>query len=468
MPVRAARRRDGVGGRGLTVLVAGGGIAGLAAAYALERAGAQVTLVESGAALGGKVATDRTDGFVLERGADSFLTVRPAALALSREVGLGDEIVPPLEPGGAFVWDGERLVPIPEGIGLGIPTRVGPFLASPLLSPLEKLRAGCEVFVGPDRAAGDISIGAFLRRRFGDAVVDRLGGPLVSGIYGAPVDELSLDALMPRLRAAVRDHGSLVRAGLAPRRAAGSGPSLVTLRRGMGSLIDALAARLGRVDVRLEVGVRRIVRAAGAYVASLTDGSSVAADAVVLAVPSIAAARVVEDLSVEAAAALGAIDYRGTVAVSLAYDQRQLPAPFRGHGFVVPEGALPISACTWSSAKWPDRAPEGTALVRATIRPDGLLVQHDDVLIAAAHAALVRTMRLDGLPLLAKVARWYGAMPRYTVGHLDRVARIEAALALFPGVVVAGAAYRGTGVADCIEQGQAAARTILASAADIG
>lgn len=451
----------------MTVLVAGGGIAGLAAAHALLRGGADVILVESGPALGGKIVTRRQDGFVIEQGPDSFLTLRPAALALCRAVGLGDEVVAPLAPGGAFVWDGGRLVPIPDGIGLGIPTRIRPFLASPLLSPGEKVRAACEILVGPERSTGDVSAGAFLRRRFGDAVVDRLAGPLVSGIYGAPVDELSLDALMPRLRAAVREHGSLVRAGLAARGSTAAAPSLVTLRRGMGSLVDALAPRIARADVRFEAALRRIQRTDGTYMAQLMDGSSVAADAVVLAVPAPAAARALYDLAPAAAAALGAIAYRGTVVVSLAYDERQLAAAPRGHGFVAPEGDLPISACTWSSWKWPGRAPEGTVLVRATIRAEALLVQHDDVLVGAAHATLVRTMRVEGRPVLANVARWYGAMPRYTVGHLERLARIDAALAPFPGIFLAGAAYRGTGVPDCIAQGEAAAESVLEARAPV-
>ncbi len=453
-----------MGGGRLRVVVAGGGITGLAAAHALLRAGVDVTLLDTASRLGGKIATERVDGSLIERGADSFLTVRTAALDLCREIRLGDEIVPPLEPGGSYVWHDERLVPLPEGTGLGIPTRYVPFLVSPLFSPREKLRAAMEIAVPEERIAADISVGAFLRRRFGDAVVERLAGPLLSAVYGASIDELSLDALMPRLRAAVRDHGSLVRAGLAARRAAVSGPALVTLRRGMGSLVDAIAARLGGTDVRLDRGLRRIERVGGAYVAYLTDGSTVAADALVLATPAPAAARALEDLAPAAAAALGTIAYRGTVVVSLVYDDRHVSLPLRGHGFVVPRGALPISACTWSSAKWPGRAPAGASLVRVTIRAEELLVQHDDVLFDAAHRALVHTMGMSAPPVLARVGRWYGSMPRYTIGHLDRLARIDAALAPFPGIVVAGAAYRGTGVSDCVAQGQAAAASLLASA----
>ena len=449
----------------MKVLVVGGGMSGLAAAHALARAGAGVTLVERSSVLGGKVATDRADGFVVERGPDSFLTVRPAALELCRELGLDAEVTPPLEPHDVFVWHRDRLVPVPEGTGLGVPTRVAPFLASPLFSRREKLRAALEIAVPDPGATGDVSIGAFLRRRFGDAVVDRLAGPLISAVYGAAIDELSLDALMPRLRDAARRHGSLVRAGLAARGAARTpaGPLLVTLRRGMGSLVDALAARLGRTEVRLGVGLARLERVGPRYVARLDDGARIGADAVVLAAPAGAAAHALADLAPAAADALATITYRGTVAVALAYDERQLPRPLGGHGFVVPDGALAIAACTWSSAKWPDRAPSGTVLVRATIRSDALLAGDDGTLADAAHRSLARAMGVAGRPVLVRVARWDAAMPRYTVGHLERLARIEAALAPHPGIVLAGAAYRGAGVADCVAQGQAAAMRILAA-----
>ena len=453
----------GVGG--LKALVSGGGIAGLAAAWALTRAGASVTLVEAAPRLGGKIATERIDGFLVERGPDAFLTAPPAALALCREVGLGDEVVAPLEPHGVQVWDGDRLVPVPEGTGLGIPTRFAPFVTSALFSPREKLRAALEAVLparsGDDGA--DESIGSFLRRRFGDAVVDRIAGPLISGIYGAGVDELSLAALMPRLREAERRHGSLIRAGLAARRALGGGASLMTLTRGMGSLVEALAAGLA-ADVRLGVTLERIEQAGAGYVARLDDGSRLAADVVILATPAAATARALAELSPAATAALATLTHRGTAAISLGYAAGQLGAPLAGHGFVVSDGALPIDACTYSSAKWPGRAPAGAVLLRATVRDDGLLAASAAELVESAHGAVARVLRISGRPVLARVASWAGAMPRYTVGHLDRLAHIEAALVGHPMIAIAGAAYRGSGIPDCIAQGEAAAVRLLSLA----
>ncbi len=449
----------------MRVLVAGGGITGLAAADALVRSGADVTLVESGRALGGKVATDDVDGFLVERGPDSFLTLRPAALALCAELGLAGDVTPPLDPDTVFVWHAGRLVPMPAGTGLGIPTRFAPFLLSPLFSPREKLRAAAEVAVRGPGAGGDVSIGAFLRRRFGNAVVERLVGPLISGIYGAGIDELSLDALMPRLRDAVLRHGSLVRAGLAARaarRPAASAPQVVTLRRGMGSLVDALAARLDGADVRMGIGLDLVERRGSTYAARLTDGTTIPADGIVIATPAAAAARALRDVAPAASDALATITYRGTAAVSLAYDEKDLPHAPAGHGFLVPEGALPIAACTWASSKWPGRAPTGSVLVRATIRSDALLARGESDLVDVAHRAVARAMGIDGSPVFARVAVWSGAMPRYTVGHLEKLARIGAALLPLPGIALAGAAYRGTGIPDCIAQGQAAAAATLA------
>lgn len=447
----------------MRVLVAGGGITGLAAAHALARSGADVVLAERSRALGGKISTERVDGLVIEHGPDSFLTLRPAGLALCAELGLADEIAPPLSPDTVYVWHAGRLVPVPPGTGLGLPTRLRPFMASPLFSPLEKLRAALEPLVPAGSPSGDVSIGSFLRRRFGDAAVDRLAGPLISAIYGAAVDELSLDALMPRLRDAERRHGSLVRAGLAARRAAGvpAGPALVTLRRGMGSLVEALAGQLGGTEAIFGADLVRVERAAARYVAWFADGSRVDADAVVLATPAPAAARALERLVPAAAEALATITYRSTVAISLAYGRDQVPRPLAGHGFVVPDGALPIAACTWSSAKWPGRAADGAVLVRATIRSEDLLARGDTELAEIAAGALARTIGVRGAPVVSRVTRWPGAMPRYTVGHLERIERIAAALQPFPRLMVAGAAYRGSGVPDCIAQGQAAAEQII-------
>ena len=345
-----------------------------------------------------------------------------------------------------------------------------PFATGALVSPREKLRAALEVVVARGPAEGDVSIGAFLRRRVGDAVVDRLAGPLIGGVYGAGIDELSLLALVPRLREAEQRHGSLVRAGLAARRHATSpsaGVTLVTPLHGMGAVVDALVARLAGADVRLRTRAARLDGEGAAYVLTLDDGSRIVADAVVLAAPAPEAARLLEDVSPRASDALRTFTYRGTAAVSLGDDARQLARPARGHGFVVPDGALAMAACTWTAEKWPGRAPDGALLVRATVRDDAVLAQGDDALIARAHADTAGAMGIAGAPVMARVARWMAAMPRYTVGHLGRLAAAEAGLAGHERIVLAGAAYRGSGVPDCMAQGVAAAERVLSVAREV-
>ncbi len=446
----------------MNVVVVGGGIAGLVAAHALRSHGASVTLVEGSDRLGGKIATERIDGFLVERGPDAILAAHPGAKWLAAELAMADELIAPEPPGGVFVYHDERLVPMPEGVGFGVPTRFLPFLASSLFSPREKLRAALEVFVPRGTVDGDESIGAFLRRRLGDAVVDRLAGPLIGGVYGASVDELSLMALVPRLRDAVRANGSLVLAGARAhlRGARPADAALLAPARGMESIVDALVARLAGVDVCLGVPVTRVTRDGARYSVAL-DGIHAIGDALVIATPAPVAAALLEDLAPAASAALRAFPYRGTASVSLGYAADQLGAPLQGHGFIVPEGALAMAACTWSSAKWRGRAPAGAFMLRATIRDGRVLARDDRSLIATAHEQLARVMRISGAPAMAHVARWPAAMPRYTIGHLDRVRAVDAAISHHPRLALVGAAYRGSGVPDCVAQGSAAATRLM-------
>lgn len=443
----------------MSVLVVGGGVAGLAAAHALTRAGVPVTLVEASARLGGKVGTDRVDGFLVERGPDSFFAQPANAVELSRTLGLGAALLPPSPPSIVYAWDRGRLVPLPSGLALGYPRALGPLVTTPLLAWRAKARAALEVAVAPGRGDEDEAVGAFLRRRFGDAVVEHLAGPLVEGVYGTDVDELSLLAILPRLRDVERRKGSVLRASLFARAPRGA-MDVLTLGEGLGSLVDALAATLGSRDVRLGTSVVSLGRAGAGYAARISDGSLVGADAVVVATPAPAAARILEPLAPGVAAGLAAIAHGSTAAVSLAYEADRIGRAAPGHGFLVAERALAIDACTFSSAKWAGRAPDGAVLLRATVRDPRLIAADDDAIVDAVHADLARVLGIAVRPILARVARYQDVMPRYVVGHLDRVAAIDAALADHPGLALAGASYRGVGVPACVAQGQAAAARV--------
>ena len=461
----------------MSVLVIGGGITGLAAARALARDGVPVTLVEAGPRLGGKIATERIDGLVLEHG---------TRLVPGHATGGGDPV--PRAGPGRRRWSaratrarstsatGASCVPMPEGLGLVLPTKVMPFARTRLFTWPEKLRMTRDIvsprMLGPD----DIAVGTYLRRRLGSPLVDRLAGPLVGGVYGTPIDELSLDAVVPQLRVAERDHRSLLFAGLADGRAmkaaiARRAPGVkslgvfVSLRGGMDTLVDALEASLAAAGANVRTGCRvvSLARAGTGVAAHFADGSIGRFDGVILATPAPMAARLLEGEVPGAAAALGTVPHGTSILVTLAYRRAGVGRALVGHGYLIPasEGG-PISACTWSSEKWPGRAPDDTLLVRMFVRDEGAWTTlPEDELITAARADAERTLRISGEPLVVRVSRWDGAMPRYTVGHLTRVAAIEEAVTAWPAVTVAGASYRGVGLPDCITQGHAAAaRTV--------
>ncbi len=473
----------------MTVIVAGGGITGLAAAHDLGRAGVPTLLLEWSSRLGGKVGTDRVAGFLIERGPDSFITTRPHATELARELGLGDELIGLREPRTVYIRRDGRLVPMPEGLGLVLPTRAWPFVRTPLFSLPEKARIGLDVLLPRLARPADESVGAFLRRRLGPSLVDRLAGPLVGGIYGTDIDELSLDAVVPQLRESERRHRSLLLAGLSDGRAMrraraareaaardrdgdrATGPTarpigvFASLAGGLATLVDALETALradASVTVRTGIGLRRLEPQGAGVIARLTDGTAVRADAVVLTMPGPGTAALIEPFAPGAARAIDAIPHGSSSVVSLAYRRDRLERPLVGHGVLVPASeGLPISACTWSSEKWPGRAPADAVLVRAFL-PDRGPGLTDGELVALARSSAEPTIGARGEPEIVHVSRAEASMPRYTVGHLERVARAEAELARWPSVVLAGAPYRGVGLPDCIAQGRAAAARLIA------
>jgi oxygen-dependent protoporphyrinogen oxidase len=456
----------------MSVLVIGGGITGLAAARALVLAGIPVTLAEAGPRLGGKIATERVDGLVLEMGPDSFLATRPAAVTLCRELGLGDELVGTRDPRAVYIRHKGELVPMPEGLGLVLPTKVMPFARTRLFSWPEKIRMARDVVSPRLLGADDVAVGTFLRQRLGSPLVERLAGPLVGGVYGTPIDELSLDAVVPQLRVAEREHRSLLFAGLADGRAmkaaiAKRPPGVkslgvfVSLRGGMATLVDALEASLAAAGgtVRTGCAVRSLIRAGTGVAARFGDGSMPRFDGVILATPAPLTARLLEGEIPGATRALESIPHGTSILVTLAYRRDGVGRDIVGHGYLIPasEGG-PISACTWSSEKWPGRAPDDTLLVRMFVRDEGAWTSLPEAeLIAAARAEAERTLQIAGEPLVTRVSRWDGAMPRYTVGHLSRVAAIEEAVTAWPAVTLAGASYRGVGLPDCITQAHTAA-----------
>jgi len=474
----------------MTVLVIGGGITGLAAALDLGRAAIPTILVEASDRLGGKIATERPGDFLVELGPDSFLATRPAAVRFARELGLGDALMGVVEPRTVYIRQDGRLIPMPEGLGLVLPTRILPFIRTPLFSPVEKARMGLDLLLPRVAPPHDESVGMFLRRRLGPALVDRLAGPLIGGIYGTSIDDLSLDAVVPQLRQGEREHRSLILAGLADGRrraaarraaaaasqpsaadAAGGAPAdrplgvFATLRGGLGDLVAAAARAIEAtesVDVRLGVEVRSLVPVGTGVAASLSDGTTVRVDAVIVATPGPTAARLVEPFAPEAAQAVIGIQHGSSTVVTLAWRRDRIPAPPVGHGVLIPASeGLRISACTISSQKWAGRAPDDHVLIRAFLPDEPAAGRPEGELAAMARSGVAAALGIRADPEFVRVSSFAATMPRYTVGHLARVAVAEAALERWPAVVLAGAPYRGVGLPDCIAGGQSAAARVI-------
>lgn len=473
------------GAEGPHVVVVGGGITGMAAAYAIlsdaraRSLGVRCTLVEQEPRLGGKLRTERINGCLIENGPDSFLAAKPWAADLCRALGLGDRLIGTTPGRAVYVAYRGRLHPIPEGMAFGVPTRLWPLVRSGLFSPAEKLRVAGDIFLPRRRDASDETIGAFVRRRLGNAVTDRLAGPLLGGIYAGDADALSLRATFPLLLEWEAAHRSLVLAALLRRRnaqAAGRGPSpmFLSLPGGLSEMVEALEQALdGRCAILTGRTARhlslRVESGRATYTLRLDDGTRTSADALLLTTPAFAAAELLEPLAPQVASLLAEIPYVSTAALTLAYRREEIRHPLDGHGFVVARGEpLAITACTWVSSKWPHRAPPGIALLRCYLGAAGsqAVVEEDDArLVALARADLGATMAIDAEPAFARVTRWIRAMPQYMPGHLDRLATVEAGLKELPNLALAGAGYGGIGIPDCVRQGtQAASRLVEALA----
>ncbi len=460
------------------VAVIGGGISGLAAAYHLRKLdpNLDVQLIESGSRLGGVIKTTEKNGFLIEGAADNFITTSPTAIELCRDLGLGDELIR-TKPGGggAMVVSHGKLEPIPPGFVVMAPSRIWPILTTKILSPLGKLRSGCEVFVPRKRTDDDESLQSFVCRRFGTEMFERLVQPLVGGIYTADPVRLSVAATMPRFLEMEREHGSLIRGMMAGRRQqkhraeTGGGArysQFMTLRGGMSRLINALGSSLPAENIHFNSPVRNLKKTDSGWLIELDDEGQMRADAVVIAAPANHAAAMCYDVDTELAQRLGQIEYASCAVVSLAFSRDQIRMPLNSFGFVVPHiEKHDILSCSFSSEKYGGRAPDGTVLMRVFIggamQPD-LLRMSDHQLTELAHWEIAELLDIEGEPILRHVTRQTHAMPQYHIGHKQRIAEIQEQLSQHPTLALAGSSLTGVGVPGCIESGQKAATKILA------
>lgn len=447
------------------VAVVGGGIAGLTAAFRLRRQGVRVTLVEAAAELGGKLRAGEVGGVALDVGADVFLARVPEALALVAELGLTNVLVTPATTQ-AYVWARGGLRPLPDGSVMGVPTSLRSLRRTHALSRREVLRASLDRVRRSAPLQADAAVGDVVGARLGRAVVDRLVDPMLGGVYAGQAGALSLQATLPQVAEAARTGGSLMRNLAAVRAGLPSveGPVFHSLRGGTAALAEALAAELDPGDVLTRTRVALVERVGRAWRVTLSGGRALVVDAVVLAVPAAEAARLLRVPAPAAADELAAVDYSDVAIVALAYPAGALSLP-PGSGFLVPavEGRT-VKAVTFTSQKWAHTAGGANRIVRCSVGRAGEQPPADDsALVDAVHADLGALLRIDARPVDALVTRWAPALPQYAVGHRDRVARMEAALADQPGLAVAGAAYDGVGIPACIRSADAAVARVLSS-----
>jgi len=459
------------------VAVVGGGITGLSAAHRLIELepACQLVLFESSSRLGGVLWTVHEEGYQVEQSADNFITTMPWGVDLCQRLGLAERLIrtnPDYRR--TYVVRAGRLYKLPEGFLMMAPTHIWPMALTPILSPLGKLRAALEYFIPPRRTGGDESMAEFVRRRLGREVFERLVEPLVSAVYAADMEKLSLEATLPQFREMELTCGSLIRAmrrgrarQLKGRRSdTGARYSMfVTLRDGLSSLVDALAARLPHGSVRLSAPVQCIAAREPKWDLILENGQIEQFDAVIVATPSHVAARLLEPVDPELSARLGGIEHSGTAVVSVGYGREQIAHRLDGMGVVVPAiERSPILACSFSSQKYAHRAPEGKVLLRVFAggaRWPELAEMEDAKLRPLLLHELARLLGIRGEPSYCRVAHWPRTMPQYHVGHKDLADWIERRVAQWPGLQLAGNAYRGVGIPHCIHSGERAAERVL-------
>jgi oxygen-dependent protoporphyrinogen oxidase len=430
-----------------------------------------VVLIEASPRLGGTLLTDQREGFLLERGPDSFISEKPEAVALAKRLGIEARLIETNpEQRRSFIVRGGRLRPVPEGFQLLAPSRIWPFLTTDIFSLAGKVRMSADLFLPRQTTNGtnDESLASFVRRRLGREALERMAQPMVGGIYTADPETLSLRATLPRFLDMEREHRSLILAMLRKARlqsgTSGARYSLfLSFDRGMQVLSDELAGALTNCEVKLNTRVVAIERHSGWRIKTDKE-KPIDADAICLALPAYVAAQLLAPIDQTLASQLTQIKYASTATINLAYRREAVRHPLNGFGFVVPfVEKRSLLACTFSNVKFSGRAPEGHVLLRAfvggALQPE-LFALEESEMVKQVERDLRGLLGIEGKPLFTEVAKWENSMPQYEVGHLDRIAAIETQLAQLPNLALAGNAYRGAGIPDCIRSGETAAEKL--------
>jgi protoporphyrinogen/coproporphyrinogen III oxidase len=467
------------------IAIIGGGISGLAAAHRLIELSKstnqpiQLTLLEASARLGGTIQTEARDGFLIERGPDSFISEKPEALALAQRLGLDSQLIQTNEAHRrSLIVRNRHLVPVPEGFQLLAPTRLWPFITTDIFSFSGKLRMAGDLLLPRKSLNGheDESLASFVRRRLGQEALERMAQPMVGGIYTADPEVLSLRSTLPRFLDIEREHRSLIlgmwRKGRNRDQSAVSGPRyslFISFERGMGVLVEALEKSIAdcvQSQFRLNTKVTKIEQsqpANSSWLITTEAGETITTDAVCLALPSYVGSSLLQNTAPRLSSQLSQLKFASTATINLGYRRSQISHKLDGFGFVVPFiEKRSLIACTFSSIKFTGRAPDDQVLLRAfvggALQPEMLDLEDDEV-IKRVESDLGELLAISGRPLFVEMSRWMNSMPQYEVGHLERVAEIETTVKQLPGLVLAGNSYRGAGIPDCIKSGERAAES---------
>jgi oxygen-dependent protoporphyrinogen oxidase len=484
------------------VVIIGGGISGLAAAYSLrEHQSAlktpakdfEILLLEKRDRIGGNIRTEKVDGFIIEGGPDCFISEKPWAMELCKRVGLTEDLLTTNEKfRKTYVLSGGKLHVLPEGVILMVPTKMFPLATSSLISFSGKLRMAYEYFVPRRKDKADESLGDFVRRRLGEEALEKIAEPLVAGVHAGDPETMSVKASFPKFVQLEQEHGSLIK-GMLMRMAAfkkgGSGGSggkggqagkggkggagkkvtmFMSLKGGLTEFVSTLRERLlahEHTSIRTGVAVAGVVKKDGGYEVNIEGGPPIEADSVVIAAPAYAAASLVKGLDGELSEKLLSIPYVSTATVSVAFKKSEISHPLNGFGFVVPKTEKrKIMAATWTSVKWSHRAPPDTVLIRCFVggsKDAGLVNLSDAEMVSMVRNELKEIMGIEAEPVLAKVYRWINSMPQYTIGHEERVKWLEERSRSHPGLFLTGSAYHGIGIADSVRYGEVVAKKVL-------
>lgn len=457
-----------------TIVIVGGGVTGLSAAYTLSKqmkatgSKARVIVVEKGKVLGGKTLTEVVDGMVIEHGPDSYIAHKPWFGQLVKELGLTAVGTNPTVKS-TFIYHKGRLERLPVGMQIMIPTEVGPFVSTRLISPMGKLRAAMEPLIPLKKTDDDESIGSFVSRRFGREVLENIAGPLMGGIHGGDWENVSMKSTFPTFVKMEKEQGSLLMAGFKNKANKPKGPTgsaFQTVSTGLQSAVDAMIRASTGVEYRTSTEVTQLAPAGnGGYTVKLSDGETIHADAVVLGVPAYVASALMRDFRSDVTTELDQIPYGNSCVVALGYHKKDVNHPFDASGFLVPMSEpTDISASTWVSTKWPHSAPDDKVLVRCFVgRGDGKdwTKESDEVLVDTCMKNLEKVMGLKAKPYLTRCFRWPKSMAQYRVGHLARMDKVDELMKQAPGLYLAGAAYRGVGLPDCVREGNQAAERVV-------